>query len=69
MQHVEKEVREYLRAGDILIARLKTGAALTAEELRYVETYTTRIQSFLKSPENIEASNGSQGVTVRFTKE
>jgi len=64
MHQVEKEVREYLRAGDILIARLKTGKALTAEELQYVETYTTRIQSFLKSP-----SNGSQGVTVRFTKE
>ena len=41
MQYIEKEVREYLRAVDILIARLKTGKAITAEEVRYIETYTT----------------------------
>ncbi len=47
MQHIEKEIREYLRAGDILIARLKTGKALSAEESRYVEIYTTRIRSLM----------------------
>jgi hypothetical protein len=67
MEHIEKEVREYLRAGDILIALLKTGKELSAEEVRYIEVYTTRIRSFLKF--DTETGNGTQGMTVRFTKD
>jgi hypothetical protein len=67
MQHIAKEVREYLRAGDILIDRLKTGTVLSAEEAQYVESYTTRIRSLMNPGENITASKGFH-ITVRFGK-
>ena len=65
MRHIAKEVIEYLRAGDILIDRLKTGKVLSAEEAQYVETYTARIRSLMNPGENIEASKGPH-ITVRF---
>jgi hypothetical protein len=75
MQHIEKEVREYLRAGDILIARLKTEKELTAEEFRYLESYTARIMSLMQfcatgnTSETIETTTDSPHITVRVSRD
>ena len=68
MQHIEKEVIEYLRAGDILIDRLKSGKALTAEETKYIEGYTARITSLLASLNPTEKGKDTH-ITIRFTGE
>lgn len=52
MQHIAKEVREYLRAGDILTARLQTEKELSAEGIKYLESYTERITSLIKLCQN-----------------
>ena len=56
MQHLEKEVREYLRASEILLAVLKGGKTLSAEEIQYIETYTMRIRSLLRDGESGKTS-------------
>lgn len=50
--HLETEIREYLRASEILMALLKTGKALSREEMGYIEAYTMRIQCLLNADEN-----------------
>ena len=62
--HLEKEVREYLRASEILIALLKTGKALSREEMGYIEAYTVRIQCLLNGDENSNAH-----ITVRLKRD
>jgi hypothetical protein len=64
VQHLEKEVREYLRASEILIALLKTGKALSREEMGYIETYTMRIQCLQNANENSNAH-----ITVRLKRD
>lgn len=61
---LEKEVREYLRSSEILIALLKTGKALSQEEMGYIETYTMRIQSLLKGETPTESH-----ITVRLKRD
>jgi hypothetical protein len=62
--HLEKEVREYLRASEMLIALLQTGQALSREEMGYIETYTMRIQCLLNVNENSNAH-----ITVRLKRD
>ena len=64
MQHLEKEVTEYLRASEMLLALLKTGKVLSDEEMRYIETYTMRIQCLLNADENSKAH-----ITVRLKRD
>jgi hypothetical protein len=64
VQHLEKEIREYLRASEILIALLKTGKALSQEEMGYIETYTVRIQCLLNADEN-----SNTRITVRMKRD
>jgi len=68
MQHIEKEVREYLRAGDILMARLKTEKALSAEEIRYLESYTARIRRLIKLCE-VSETGKEPHITVRVSRD
>jgi hypothetical protein len=62
--HLEREVREYLRASEILIALLKTGKALSQEEMGYIETYTMRIECLLNADENSDVR-----ITVRLKRD
>lgn len=62
--HLEKEVREYLRASEMLIALLKTGKALSQKEMGYIETYTIRIRSLLKDDAPPESH-----ITVRLKRD
>ena len=68
MHHLEKEVRAYLRASEILIALLKTGKVLSADDTQYIETYTIRIRSLLKLSETIEPGTDSH-ITVRLRRD
>jgi hypothetical protein len=62
--HIETEVREYLRASEILIALLKAGKVLSREEKGYIEAYTMRIQCLLNADENSKAH-----ITVRLKRD
>lgn len=39
---------DFLRAGDILIDRLKTGKSMPTKEMLLIETYALRIQSLVR---------------------
>ena len=54
--------------GDILMARLKSEKALSAEEIRHLESYTARIRSLIKLCEPSETSKESH-ITVRVSRD
>ena len=66
---IEKEVREFLRAGDILIARLKTRRTLTRQEVGYIQTYITRIGSRVEDTESGEPSEERPSITIKFSRD
>jgi hypothetical protein len=47
MDTVQKSVREYLRAADIVIDLLKNNGNLSDRECDLLQAYNTRMQSFL----------------------
>jgi hypothetical protein len=55
MDTIQRSVREYLRAADIVIDLLKNNGALSDQESDLLQAYSTRMQSF----SSYEPSNGS----------
>jgi hypothetical protein len=47
MEFVQKAVRDYLRAADIVIDLLKANGDLSDQEVTMLQAYNTRMQSFL----------------------
>jgi hypothetical protein len=47
MEFVQKAVRDYLRAADIVIDLLKANGDLSDREVTMLQAYNTRLQSFL----------------------
>jgi hypothetical protein len=47
MEFVQKAVRDYLRAADIVIDLLKANGDLSDQELTMLQAYNSRMQSFL----------------------
>ena len=44
---VEQEVREFIRATEVLIARLKTGKPMSKNEIMLVQSYSLRTSSLV----------------------
>jgi hypothetical protein len=45
MDSMEKDVREFIRVTEVLIARLKTGKPMSKNEIMLVQSYSLRTNS------------------------
>jgi hypothetical protein len=66
MDNMEKDVREFIRATEVLIARLKTGKPMSKNEIMLVQSYSLRtnsLASLLKSYDRLaEARKVTSGL-------
>jgi hypothetical protein len=57
MDTMEKDVREFIRATEVLISRLKTGKPMSKNEIMLVQSYSLRtnsLASVLKSYDRLD---------------
>lgn len=58
-EQIEKEVKDFLRTADVLIARMQTAKPLSHRAMIYLESYLARVKAVmlsLKSYESIQKS-------------
>jgi hypothetical protein len=53
-EDIEKEVRDWLRMSDLLIARIQTAKPLSQKEVAFIQSYNERIRSVLLSLKGFE---------------
>jgi hypothetical protein len=60
MEHFEEEVRHWLRASDVLIARLQTGRDISTGEAAVVSGYLARVKGLLLTLKTYQALQASR---------
>jgi len=60
---MEQEVREFIRATEVLIARLKTGKPMSKNEIMVVQSYSLRINSLVSVLKSYDRLAESRNIT------
>jgi hypothetical protein len=64
---VEQEVREFLRATEVLIARLKTGKPMSKNEIMLVQSYSLRTNSLVSLLKSYDRLAETRKITSDLT--
>ena len=65
---ISKEVRDHLRTGDILIARLRTGKPLTHSEEALLTSYVAQIKSLVLTLQGYDRLSQHRDVVDALSK-
>lgn len=60
---MEQEVREFLRATEVLLARLKTGKPMSQKEVMLVQSYSLRATSLVSLLKSYDCLAESRNIT------